>query len=108
MIDSGEPKHFPIFLFLNLSVETFNGYEYWQHTVDDFCNCPGLSGALTGDGGSISQRIHNNKAVLQAPPSDPLGSDQNQRFPSKRGHPGHFLIDLQLITVKLCSRQCTH
>lgn len=62
-----------------------------------------LSCLLTGYSGSVSQRVHDNKSVLQASPADALRSDQNQRFPLKRWHLGYLLIDLQLIAVKFCS-----
>lgn len=75
---------------------------YLQTTCNDL-RCPFHT--LTGYSGCISQRVHYNKSVLQAAPPNSLGSNQNQRFPLKRRHLGYFFIDLQLITVKFCSKQ---
>lgn len=66
-----------------------------------------MSHTLTGHSGSVSQGVHDNKSVLQAPPPDSLGSDQNQRFPLKWWHLGYLLVDLQLVPVKLCSSRYT-
>lgn len=60
---------------------------------------------LTGYSGPILQRGQENKSVLQTSPPNSLGSDKNKCFSLEWWHPGYFLVDLELITVKLFFRE---
>lgn len=57
--------------------------------------------ALTGDGGAIPLRIWHQQLVLEATPAHPLCPDQNQALPTEGGHLGNFLVDKQLVPIKL-------
>lgn len=53
------------------------------------------SGAKTGG-------LENHESVLEAASAHTLCTDQNQRLSLEWWHFRHFLIDLQLVSVKLC------
>lgn len=64
----------------------------------------GDTGTLTGDGGAVAGLVRHDELVLEAAAPHTLRPDEHQRFPAERGHPGHLLVDQQLMAVELCAR----
>lgn len=52
-------------------------------------------------GGSEASGVENHEAVLQTAPAHSLSTNQNQRLPLEGWNLCHFLVDLQLVPVKL-------
>lgn len=51
--------------------------------------------------------MKDHQPVLQAASAHALSTNQNQRLSLERRHLCHFLIDLQLVSVKLCLKEGT-
>lgn len=51
--------------------------------------------------------MEHHQPVLQAASAHTLSTNQNQRLSLERRHLCHFLIDLQLMSVKLCLKEGT-
>lgn len=52
--------------------------------------------------GAKAGGLEDHQSVLQAASADPLSTDQDQRLSLEWRDLCYFLIDLQLVSVKLC------
>lgn len=61
----------------------------------------------TWDSGAKACGMEHHQPVLQAASAHTLSTNQNQRLSLEWRHLCHFLIDLQLMSVKLCLKDGT-